>query len=82
MHSIIDQQYLDCRSYFVFSLALNSSAWNESASGQSVNPSIATFLLGPHDTPLSFSGILFLAVHNSSIGDLVPCLVCWSVRHH
>ena len=36
---------------FVFSLALNSSGWNESASGQSVNPSIATFLLGPHDTP-------------------------------
>ena len=24
----------------------------------------------------------FLAVHNSSIGDLVPCLVCLLVRHH
>ena len=25
---------------------------------------------------------VFLAVHNSSIGDLVPCLVCLLVRHH
>ena len=26
--------------------------------------------------------LLFLAVQNSSIGDLVPCLLAWSVRHH
>ena len=25
---------------------------------------------------------MYLAVHNSSIGDLVPCLVCLLVRHH
>ena len=33
------------------------------------------FVLSSNEENLEISGILFLAVHNSSIGDLVPCLV-------